>query len=115
MRVPADEVAFDTANSIAMGQMMQGMSVHLSASADAELVAMMMPHHHGAIDMAQAELRYGHNETLRRIPQEIVVEQQQEIVAMRLAHAPAGIGRRYLAILAGGQIGAGDPVQLQSE
>ncbi|MGF6775464.1 hypothetical protein P3T21_000651 [Paraburkholderia sp. GAS334] len=33
----------------------------------------------------QGELRYGHNEQLRRIAQEIVVEQQQEIVAMRLA------------------------------
>jgi hypothetical protein len=35
--------------------------------------------------MAQAELRHGHNEQLRRIAQEIVVEQQQEIVAMRVA------------------------------
>jgi hypothetical protein len=44
-----------------------------------------VPHHQGAVDMAQAELRYGHNERLRRIAQEIVVEQQQEIIAMRLA------------------------------
>ena len=35
--------------------------------------------------MAQAELRYGRNETLRRIAQEIIVEQQQEIAAMHLA------------------------------
>jgi len=35
--------------------------------------------------MAQAELRYGHNEQLRRIAQEIIVEQQQEITAMHLA------------------------------
>jgi Domain of unknown function (DUF305) len=35
--------------------------------------------------MAQAELRYGHNEQLRRIAQEIIVEQQQEIAAMRIA------------------------------
>jgi hypothetical protein len=34
--------------------------------------------------MALAELRYGRNEQLRRIAQEIVVEQQQEIIAMRL-------------------------------
>ena len=46
---------------------------------------MMVPHHQGAIDMAQAELRYGHNEQLRRIAQGIVVQQQQEIAAMRLA------------------------------
>ncbi len=35
--------------------------------------------------MAEAELLYGHNEQLRRIAQEIIVDQQQEIVAMRLA------------------------------
>jgi len=35
--------------------------------------------------MAQAELRHGHNEQLRRIAQEIIVDQQQEIAAMRLA------------------------------
>jgi len=46
---------------------------------------MMVPHHQGAIDMAQAELRHGKNEHLRRIAQEIIVEQQQEIAAMRLA------------------------------
>ena len=46
---------------------------------------MMIPHHQGAIDMAMAELRYGKNEQLRRLAQEIVVDQQQEIVTMRLA------------------------------
>ena len=46
---------------------------------------MMVPHHQGAIDMARAELLYGQNETLRRMAQEIVVTQQQEIVAMQQA------------------------------
>jgi uncharacterized protein (DUF305 family) len=45
----------------------------------------MIPHHQGAIDMAVAELRHGKNEQLRRIAQEIIVDQQQEITAMRLA------------------------------
>jgi hypothetical protein len=35
--------------------------------------------------MAQAVLRYGQNEQLRRLAQEIIVTQQQEIAAMRLA------------------------------
>ena len=35
--------------------------------------------------MAQAELRYGRNEPLRRMAQEIIVTQLQEIAAMRLA------------------------------
>jgi hypothetical protein len=37
------------------------------------------------MEMAQAELRHGHNEQLRRIAQGIIVEQQQEIAAMWLA------------------------------
>jgi uncharacterized protein (DUF305 family) len=45
----------------------------------------MVPHHQGAIDMARAELLYGRNVKLRRIAQEIIVTQQQEIAAMRLA------------------------------
>ena len=48
-------------------------------------VAMMVPHHQGAIEMAQAELRHGHNEPLRRMAQEIIVTQLQEITAMRLS------------------------------
>jgi hypothetical protein len=46
---------------------------------------MMNPHHQGAIDMAVIELRYGKNEQLRRIAQEIIVDQMQEIAAMKLA------------------------------
>jgi len=64
---------------------MDGMSIKPSGDVDRDFTAMMIPHHQGAIDMAQAELRYGHNEQLRRIAQEIIVEQQQEITAMRLA------------------------------
>ena len=81
----AEEAAFLSENDTAMTRMMDGMSIKPTGDIDRDFVAMMVPHHQGAIDMAQAELRYGHNEQLRRIAQEIVVEQQQEIVAMRLA------------------------------
>jgi uncharacterized protein (DUF305 family) len=46
---------------------------------------MMVPHHQGAIAMAQEELRYGHEAQLRRIAQEIIVDQIQQISLMRLA------------------------------
>lgn len=81
----SDEAPFLAENTIAMTTMMDGMSVKPTGDVDRDFVALMVPHHQGAIDMAQAELRYGHNEQLRRIAQEIVVEQQQEIVAMRVA------------------------------
>jgi hypothetical protein len=68
-----------------MTKMMAAMAVKSSGDADADFVAMMIPHHQGAIDMAQAELRYGRNERLRRMAQEIIVTQQQEVAAMRLA------------------------------
>jgi hypothetical protein len=35
--------------------------------------------------MAKAELRYGHNEQLRRLAEEIVAKQQQEVAVMRHA------------------------------
>jgi hypothetical protein len=69
----------------AMAKMMAAMNVKPSGDVDADFVAMMVPHHQGAIDMAQAELRHGRNEQLRRLAQEIIVTQQQEIAAMRLA------------------------------
>jgi hypothetical protein len=79
------EGPFLAENEAAMTKMMTGMNVKPSGDVDRDFVAMMTPHHQGTIDMARALLRYGRNEQLRRIAQEIIVEQQQEIAAMRLA------------------------------
>jgi uncharacterized protein (DUF305 family) len=68
-----------------MTKMMNDMAVKPSGDIDRDFVAMMSPHHQGAIDMAISELRYGKNEQLRRIAQEIIVDQMQEIAAMKLA------------------------------
>ena len=68
-----------------MTKMMIDMGINPSGDVDTDFVAMMVPHHQGAIEMAQAELRYGRNEPLRRMAQEIIVTQLQEITAMRLA------------------------------
>jgi len=81
----AAEAAYLTENDAAMTKMMDGMSIKPSGDVDRDFVAMMTPHHQGAIDMAIAALKYGKNEQLRRIAQEIIVEQQQEIIAMKLA------------------------------
>ena len=69
----------------AIGRMMVSMQVRPTGDADRDFAAMMIPHHQGAIKMAVAELRYGANPQLKRIAQEIIVDQQQEIAAMRLA------------------------------
>lgn len=83
--VSSAEASFLSENDKAMSTMMTNMTVKPSGDIDGDFVSMMVPHHQGAIDMARAELQYGKNEQLRRIAQEIVVEQQQEIVAMHLA------------------------------
>ena len=76
---------FRAATDQAMARMMAGMQVAPAGDVDRDFVQMMVPHHQGAIDMAVAEIRYGTNPRLKRIAQEIVIEQQQEIVAMRVA------------------------------
>jgi YVTN family beta-propeller protein len=80
-----DEALSLAETKAAMAKMTAAMHAEPSGEVDADFVAMMVPHHQGAIDMAQAQLRYGHNEKLRRLAQEIIVTQQQEIAAMRLA------------------------------
>lgn len=79
------ERPFLAENQRAMDKMMTGMAVKPTGDVDVDFAAMMIPHHQGAIDMAVLELRFGRNEQLRRIAQEIIVDQQQEIAAMRLA------------------------------
>ena len=81
----SDEQLFLSENDAAMNKMMADMTIKPTGDVDRDFVAMMVPHHQGAIDMAQAELKYGHNEQLRRLAQEIVVTQQQEITVMRRA------------------------------
>jgi uncharacterized protein (DUF305 family) len=64
-------------------RMHQGMEIVPSGDIDRDFMRMMIPHHQGAIDMALLELKYGHDERLRRLAQSIIVEQGQEIAYMR--------------------------------
>ena len=80
-----EEARYLAENDAAMTRMMKDMAVKPSGDVDHDFVAMMVPHHQGAIDMAIAVLRHGHNEQVRRLAQEIIVTQQEEIAAMRLA------------------------------
>src|SRR5262249_49803271 len=71
----ADEAASLAENDAAMKTMMDGMEIQPSGDVARDFVAMMLPHHEGAIAMARAELRHGRNEPLRRLTQEIIVTQ----------------------------------------
>lgn len=79
------EASFLRENDFAMRKMMNDMVAKPVGDVDADFVAMMVPHHQGAIDMAVAVLRYGRNPQIKRLAQEIIVTQKQEIAAMRLA------------------------------
>jgi hypothetical protein len=88
------EQSFLSENDAAMNKMMADMTIKPTGDIDRDFVAMMVPHHQGAVDMAQAELKYGGNEQLRRLAQEIIAAQQKEIAFMRRAvderPSPAG-------------------------
>jgi uncharacterized protein (DUF305 family) len=91
----ARELEYLKENEKAMTKMMQEMRIRPSGDVDRDFVAQMIAHHQGAIDMASALLHTGANETLKRLAQEIIVTQQDEIAAMRLAigEPPSGLER----------------------
>jgi uncharacterized protein (DUF305 family) len=61
------------------------MQVKRTGDSDRDFARMMIPHHQGAIDMARVELQFGRDERLRRLAQEIIVTQTQEIAVMQSA------------------------------
>ena len=69
----------------AMSRMMAQMHVEPTGDVDRDFVRMMVPHHQGAIEMAVAQLKYGKDPVLKRIAQEIIIEQRQEIDVMKMA------------------------------
>ena len=80
-----EETPYLKENDAAMNKMMSDMVIKPTGDVDRDFVAMMTPHHQGAIEMAQSVLRSGRNEQIRRLAQEVIVMQQQEVAAMRLA------------------------------
>lgn len=64
-------------------KMMKAMKAPLSADADHDFVARMLPHHQGAVYMAKVELQYGKDPKMRRLAQGIITAQEKEIAEMR--------------------------------
>lgn len=64
-------------------KMMRNMSVDYSGDADKDFVAHMIPHHEGAVEMAQVELKYGKDPELKRLARNIIKAQHDEIAFMR--------------------------------
>jgi uncharacterized protein (DUF305 family) len=81
--IAASQASFDRLMAEAKERMGKDMSIPHGGGPDRDFAAMMIPHHQGAIDMAKAELQFGHDPVLRRLAQGIIVQQQQEIDLMR--------------------------------
>ena len=54
-----------------------------SADPDMDFLAMMIPHHQGAVDMARLQLMYGRDPLVRKLAEDIIAGQQVEIEAMK--------------------------------
>ena len=78
---------FASVMAAAMARMEVDMMGTTSRDADRDFATMMIPHHQGAVAMAEAELRFGHDPVLRRLAQGVIVEQRQEIAVLRQAIA----------------------------
>ena len=76
---PADQMMMT-----GMAKMDQDMNAApTTGNPDQDFVAMMIPHHRGAVSMAEVELRYGHDPFLRKLAREIIAAQDKEIAEMR--------------------------------
>ena len=71
--------------NVSMARMDHDMaSAPMTGDVDHDFVVMMIPHHQGAIDMAKGELSYGKDPAMRRLAEEIIVDQKSEIDVMNL-------------------------------
>jgi len=95
MKMDSSDGKFTDKMNIDMKRMSHDMAnAPMNGNVDHDFVTMMIPHHQGAIDMAQAELTYGRDPAMRQLARKIVVDQQKEIDQMNLwlkteAAAPA--------------------------
>lgn len=71
--------AFEEANV----RMHHGMSAALTGDPDVDFIQGMIPHHQGAIDMAEIVLKYGKDPETRKLAEDIIAAQKSEIAFMK--------------------------------
>ncbi len=75
---------FDVAMQNAMASMMKAMeAAPMTGDPDKDFMAMMIPHHEGAVEMARLVLLFGRDPLVRQLAEEIIASQQVEIAAMQ--------------------------------
>jgi uncharacterized protein (DUF305 family) len=75
---PAAAKAYDSANVA----MMKSVGAALSGDSDRDFVTWMIPHHQGAIAMAEVELQYGKDASLLDMARKIIDEQEKGVATM---------------------------------
>lgn len=63
--------------------MHKSMDIKFTGDADKDFLAAMIPHHQGAVEMAEVVLQHGKNPKIRQLAQEIITLQKKEIAEMR--------------------------------
>nr|WP_225031602.1 DUF305 domain-containing protein [Paraburkholderia sp. XV] len=87
----ADSSGSTPAFKAADQKMMQQMQAPAyTGDADKDFVAHMIPHHQGAIDMAEVELKYGKDPEMKTLARSIVKAQKEEIALMQRWQAKHG-------------------------
>ena len=82
--------------NVGMAKMMADMHAPgYTGDADIDFIAMMIPHHQGAVDMARLVLQDGNDPVTRKLAEDIIASQTVEIEGMtrRLAQLRSGVKR----------------------
>jgi uncharacterized protein (DUF305 family) len=79
-----DYERFAQAMDAGMQKMMHAMhGARASGDVDRDFLAMMIPHHEGAVEMARLLLVHGRDPATRRLAEEIIASQSAEIEGMK--------------------------------
>jgi uncharacterized protein (DUF305 family) len=103
----SDEQPFLSGNDVANNKIEADRTIAPTEDVGRDIVAMMVPHHQGAVDMAKDELKYGHSGQLRRLAREIIAIHQKEIGVMRNAVSEAPSSALQSASINGAVAGGG--------
>jgi uncharacterized protein (DUF305 family) len=75
----AASLAFAAANA----RMHKDMAIKFTGNADTDFVRGMIPHHQGAVDVAEIVLKFGKDDEVRKLATDIITAQKAEITQMQ--------------------------------
>lgn len=93
-RVTPDRAAASREMAAINARMHAAMDVPPTGNLDADFVRGMIPHHQGAIDMAELTLKHSNDPFIRTLARGIIAAQRREITAMRAWLREKGIPER---------------------